>query len=431
MPEQAFARSIQLSSSGFDSKLQGLMSIGNAIAQGQMMKHQMSQQMQAQKELIDYRADTEFEKQQKIQTEILGPAQQAQLQADQQKAFVKSINDAKETAQTWAKNHSQNYSKLNDYNLFSVAFDHSRTADPNTGLVTPSVYVKGEDENYVPVGYSDYLQEADRRLAFANYLDKTEQDLRENKIPNILPEGEQFVDGREVMTADKAEDMVSSIRSDPSGQTAETMYRAWREGNFAITRQPQSQGSTSGPPSTSVTMLSTLRTMAGEDGVINFSNYKDAGWFSWGDPEKVTATVNFNGQQSVPEIVEQLNLGARQLFDIDLSSIPAGERQAVLAGMPREVEDKEAKKIADKIKDLREDEVRGEEFDKIASLYYNIPAAYSEWKEKNYNFPVATLGDNKVTINLQGATNVSNIFKPIENNSAVFQQTVFDLGTQN
>lgn len=434
MPEQAFAQSLQIAGSGFDQKLQGLMSVGQAIAQGQMMKHQMAQQMQQQKDLIDYRADTQFEYQQRLQTEIQGPAEEARALAQRQQAFIESIPKAKAKANEWAENHSDNYDKLNNYYLFDVTFNHSITPDETTGLVTPTVYLKNNDGDYTAIGYSEYLQEADRRLEFANWIEQLEQDRQEGLLRDNLTEEEKFIDGKEVLTAQNVEDMVTSMRADPTGKTSEELYLSFREGRFALRNPatPEDPSSRSRGDSAFLNVVAGINTLTGGKGVLDLSNVETEGRLLWKEDVKSTSTIDFTSTTTpLPELLTQLNETATKFFGLDLSTIPAEERQAILRGMPREVSS-DYREIAEEIEKIREEPTRKDTFDTISQLYFNIESGYQEWVKQHGNIETAVTDKNLIRLNIR-PTGLKNLFIPIEMNSGELQaqQTAQQLGLLN
>ena len=69
--------------------------------------------------------------------------------------------------------------------------------------------------------------------------------------------------------------------------------------------------------------------------------------------------------------------------------------------------------------------------DIFPKLFYNIQVEYADWKTKHGDLGVAIADDKRVTIDLN-ATGVNNIFRFIDNNSAVAQtqQKVLQLGLQ-
>src|SRR5690625_4105426 len=149
MPNRAFSEAIERSGSGYNAKLSALVGVGAAIKEGQLLKQQMQfqilqqdRQFEQQRDLIQLRADTQFDLQKRVHDEITGPTKEQQVQ---QKAIFDSQKSATDRVRKLREDNKQ-YKNLNELGLFSVII--SLDQDVDTGLYKSEVIYQQSDGSF-------------------------------------------------------------------------------------------------------------------------------------------------------------------------------------------------------------------------------------------------------------------------------------------
>jgi hypothetical protein len=376
MPEQSFAQSIAISGSGFDQKLQGLMSVGQAIAQGQMMKTQMAQQLDQQKQLIDYRTDAQVRGQMEIQA--------AQQPERQRQAFLEAYKDAEDQVKSLVDDYSKRYIDVTTNGLGNARF----FVDVNqaTGMPEAKIYMPHLDQE---VDYQTYIETMDSNLGMA----KLYQDLRDGVTQGWFPQTSdsvtgEIVEGQRVQATDEiARGVLSNIESTTDPITRRAYLEDWVERyQYPSKLGVVTDEATLPTPSRDTTAVHAARivNMMSPDGRVTVRHVPEKkGLFGRKTSDESVRTIDVKNLD-VQGIYSEVETISEELYGFNIKDIGSDGpevMQAVLAGEAGAVPRGKFRDLAKKMEDLKDDEIAKENFLKLYSFYYELQGIENNWRE--------------------------------------------------
>lgn len=419
-----FQSAVQVSGSGFDAKLNQLVGIGQAIKASQTARQQMQEQLRQQKELIQFRADTQLESQIDYYDRVTRPANEAEARAkaeqQREKARMQSLDAARERKNELIDEFNNDFGALREYNIFTPRFEIQQ--DEETGMYQTTVLAPTQDGNVTQLDYQSYRSMAERMNDQAKWFEDVREGLQKGWFPETYPEGQKQQtigqEGRVVerMTRSEAETVLETARKNP--ELALSMRERFVEPAPFEAEDMEGSGSGGARKDTrgATSFIASVNEFANENGVVEFNYVPEPSigkgrW--WGEaPERRSTTVNFNGLQSVGQIRQTLSDTAQEVFELDLQQISRLDdqtRQQILAGDDEGLKGDE-KDIARRVKTLREEGAE-KEIDKLFILYYGLPSAINVWRERFGDIKIATMPDNELIPNFTSPSSEADFFR--------------------
>src|SRR5690625_639544 len=411
MPNRAFSEAIERSGSGYNAKLSALVGVGAAIKEGQLLKQQMQfqilqqdRQFEQQRDLIQLRADTQFDLQKRVHDEITGPTKEQQAQ---QKVIFYSQKSATDRVRKLREDNKQ-YKNLNEFGLFPVMF--SVEPDVDTGLYKPVVRYQQPDGSVVELDEETYIREAESLNVAADYFRRLETGLAQGWFPEEIPDEEkvrELGDGRVVQRIDRrtANEILTAARNDRGAALMLLRDRTRFEEPHRYLGEDSGDDVSVDRSKNLATYFARVIGYMDDNGNVTFEFIEEPSrWQKWRGkiPERLRSTINLaSGTRSVAEIQTDLQAISMDVFDIDLAALSRYKpdiRGQIIIGDTSGLSGDE-KKIAERIKTLRSDLISEAEMDKLFNTYFNLESAVTEWRQEQTSFEWAQTPDHALIPN--------------------------------
>lgn len=446
-PVESFSRNISSSGSGFDAKLQALVGIGQAVKQSQVAKQRMQDQFQQQKDLIQFRSDTQLNKQLEYYDRVTRPQQEAQAKQQALQNQSATINESREAAME-RKNEMldefyDNFDKVNEYGLYKPYFRVQQ--DKETGLYEPKIFVNDGEGGVQEVDEQQYRYNVETLQNEAEWFSKLEEGLEKGWFPEELPEGEgtRTVAGQTVerLTRQSASDIVRTARRNPEMaarfiadksryEIPSPMESEMEEGEGGLQGRNESGIFNSAIPYTNINEITD------QNGFVEF-NFVDqpTGWNAWnpfaGEGEVQNKQINLGQGQTISGATQQVQEIANDMYGIDLSKVnqiaDENVRSQILRGNTEGLSGDE-EDLADKIADLKSDEQNSKYLDRLFKIYFGLPQIEKEWRQRFSPPSLAGKDRRELYLNFGRNQGFSDIFVPASDdvtaNKAYFNSTL-------
>jgi phage gp36-like protein len=381
----------QGSRQGFQTKLNAIGGIFEAVRGAQIAKQQMSQQLDAQKELIDYKTDAQFNLQKQVYEEIQKPQLEARAQAQQQEQIQKALADADKTANQRLERWTGEFSNVRRYNLLGQINFRPRF-DAETGQVSSVVYRDGEE-----VSYENYIDFANQAKRFGSWLSELESQVDQ------LPEAPPVIDDEGTFVIDRknAHDVLNMVKTNP--QQAQQMWQLFESGKLkradSYIDQPRNvDDSVYGI----VPLASQLNTLFGGSSTKTFAIDKRWGFNLLGKEHVVELDIDNESIGSITHKIESFFDG----LGYGRADLMSEEGRAAIRQKLHKVDP-----------DLMVDE--------LLSIYTQLPLAYNEFLQATGGVVGSTgqaLGRQDVRFNRSfDPTKPNTMFMPLRANTAAAQ----------
>lgn len=424
---QQLQKSLQASGRGFDSMLESVMGAFSSIKQSQVEKQRIQEELESQKDLIQFRSDVQLEQQKKVFEEIKKPQLEAERQQQLLEERREAFKDAQQTTLKLANKFSESqFRNVSKYNLLDPEFDIEPIQNED-GVVEgyrPSVKIFGQE-----VSQPDFVETLRKRAEFGGFISSLEESAEDGGLSqSVSKQGEIAGETFRFSTigSDNIGDVVTQIKQDP--QFRETMFEIWNrsgESSLVSKKEPEETGKDRKTPVTDlIPFIGKMRDQI-KTGHKTYS-FGEEGW--WTDQD-TTFTIDFRG--SVAGVQNQINRALKETFfredeEFDLSSLGNEARKAILSGDVGSIEENlEGKKqewavrLAEKTGGIKK------QIDELVKFYNFYDYAYTE----GYKVSQGTGGEGPLRSPSEVGIDLRNVPSDLSNIQQ-FRNIFFDVDEQ-
>lgn len=384
MPLQSLQRAYDRTTPAFDAKLGEVTRFFSTVQNNQQIKHQLAQQVEVKKELLEFESDLQLERQKELfefQSDLKQKQELAKLQAE---AINKSYEEAIEAQKTIADLINKEYPNVITHGL--VDYNVRVNYDADTGRFVPEYILNGQ-----VVGYQQFRDELSRRSDFAAHLEQVRMNKDEYDTGIYSETGI-------TLGPNNIEQVISDVRNDP--ERREMLYSMWRQGHLEPAQkapEPEKEKEIDLPSSPAFAMMSEMRAEIPPSGIFEATLHRSR--FGWGRDINARRTVDFNG--SIPNIISQIEETVSDIYDVDLSKIrfDSATWQAINVGDTTKLTSEE-KSLH---KRLTQSAESGDDLRKLIKYYRYIDFIFKDWSQKG-DSPYQGMDINKLYLNFRDWT---------------------------